>query len=153
MKKFLYANEHGEIQQISSPIKSTAYPTVGWDSDRRLHIMELPYSTNDSEILDTKYFDSDTSTLLDRPAKPVNTPYYVWENRQWNFLQDKFLEHIRVERDRRLIASDWTQVTDAPLTTAQKTEWQTYRQALRDITDNLDGTETSVADINWPTKP
>jgi hypothetical protein len=36
----------------------------------------------------------------------------------------------RAERDRALSASDWTQVLDAPV---DRTEWATYRQALRDL--------------------
>lgn len=39
---------------------------------------------------------------------------------------------VRQERDRKLAASDWTQLPDVPLDT--KAEWATYRQALRDVT-------------------
>lgn len=56
---------------------------------------------------------------------------------------------IREERNRLLAESDWTQFTDSPLTSEQKAEWATYRQALRDIT-----TQASVHDdVVWPTKP
>ena len=56
---------------------------------------------------------------------------------------------IREERNRLLAESDWTQFTDSPLTSEQKAEWATYRQALRDIT-----TQSSVYDdVVWPTKP
>tara|TARA_R100001163_G_scaffold61791_1_gene52054 strand:- start:209 stop:454 length:246 start_codon:yes stop_codon:yes gene_type:complete len=44
------------------------------------------------------------------------------------------LERLRKYRNRYLVACDWTQVPDSPLTTQKKTEWATYRQALRDIT-------------------
>ena len=47
---------------------------------------------------------------------------------------------LRRDRDALLKASDWSQLTDAPLTDAQKTQWQTYRQALRDLPDH----------VNWP---
>lgn len=36
-------------------------------------------------------------------------------------------------RDELLSLSDWAVLPDAPLTDAQKQEWQAYRQALRDI--------------------
>lgn len=39
-------------------------------------------------------------------------------------------------RNRLLTQSDWTQLPDAPISTEKKTEWATYRQALRDITEN-----------------
>jgi hypothetical protein len=37
---------------------------------------------------------------------------------------------VRAQRDRLLTDSDWTQVLDAPV---DRTEWATYRQALRDL--------------------
>ena len=41
-----------------------------------------------------------------------------------------YLERMRLERNRLLAASDWTQVADAPV---DRAAWATYRQALRDI--------------------
>jgi len=38
---------------------------------------------------------------------------------------------VRVERNAKLSATDWTQIADA---TGNKAAWATYRQALRDIT-------------------
>jgi hypothetical protein len=57
--------------------------------------------------------------------------------------------NIRAERDALLSGSDWTQVPDVPDST-QKTAWQTYRQALRDLTKQ--GGFPSGA-ITWPTPP
>lgn len=53
---------------------------------------------------------------------------------------------VRSERDGLLGQSDWTQVADAPV---DATVWATYRQALRDITDQAGFPN----DINWPTQP
>ena len=53
---------------------------------------------------------------------------------------------VRSERDGLLGQSDWTQVADAPV---DATAWATYRQALRDITDQAGFPN----DINWPTQP
>lgn len=39
----------------------------------------------------------------------------------------------RMKRNQLLIESDWTVLTDSPLTTTKKTKWKTYRQALRDL--------------------
>jgi hypothetical protein len=55
-------------------------------------------------------------------------------------------EFIREKRNRLLIASDWTQVLDAPL---DQTAWAIYRQELRDITDQVGFPN----DIIWPVKP
>ena len=55
---------------------------------------------------------------------------------------------IRGKRTTRLGVCDWTQLEDVPLTAEKKTEWQTYRQALRDIT-----TQPDPFNIAWPTPP
>ena len=46
---------------------------------------------------------------------------------------DRLAAAHRATRNELLAASDWTVLTDSPLTTAQKTKWKTYRQALRDL--------------------
>lgn len=53
-------------------------------------------------------------------------------------------------RNKKLLACDWTQGADSPLSEAKKTEWATYRQALRDF-DYHSKTETHG--VTWPTKP
>ena len=58
-------------------------------------------------------------------------------------------ETVRSQRNGLLLKSDWTQLADAPLTADQKTAWATYRQALRDITE-----QTSFPiNITWPESP
>lgn len=57
------------------------------------------------------------------------------------------LEVLRRKRNDKLAECDWTQNRDVSL--ANDAEWQTYRQALRDITN----TYTSINDVVWPTKP
>lgn len=52
---------------------------------------------------------------------------------------------IRIERNARLAASDWTQLPDAPV---DAVAWATYRQALRDVTQQSD-----PFDITWPSEP
>lgn len=59
------------------------------------------------------------------------------------------LMELRVERDLRLAASDWTQFPDSPLPAAARTEWRAYRQALRDLPA---ATEDPAA-VDWPTPP
>ena len=64
-------------------------------------------------------------------------------------LKEQNLSALRQLRQRYLQDSDWTQMPDSPLSAEKKTEWQTYRQALRDITL----TATSCSDVVWPTQP
>jgi hypothetical protein len=53
---------------------------------------------------------------------------------------------VRSERGEKLKDSDWTQVADAPV---DKAAWATYRQALRDVTQQSGFPWT----ITWPTQP
>ncbi len=56
--------------------------------------------------------------------------------------------NVRSERNAKLAESDWTQLADAPVSNIQAQAWATYRQALRDITD-----QTDPFNIVWPDKP
>lgn len=59
---------------------------------------------------------------------------------------EQLATQIRSERDAKLAACDWTQVADAPVDQAA---WASYRQALRDITEQSGFPET----VEWPTQP
>lgn len=56
---------------------------------------------------------------------------------------------LRLQRDHRLAASDWTQLPDAPLSANQRAAWAAYRQALRDLPANI----PDAANPAWPTTP
>ena len=64
-----------------------------------------------------------------------------------------YWEELRYLRNQRLTQSDWTQVYDAPLTELQKTAWQTYRQQLRDLPENITEPKPLVLDSNYPSWP
>ena len=73
------------------------------------------------------------------------------EEAAWNAgAFDRAMADLRSKRDRLLASCDWVMISDSPI--ADKTAWETYRQSLRDITNNL----TTVQDVNavvFPTKP
>ena len=58
---------------------------------------------------------------------------------------EQLWEQIRLWRNSRLAATDWTQLPDAPVNAAA---WATYRQSLRDIDDSK-----PAADYVSPTPP
>ena len=62
------------------------------------------------------------------------------------------LSDLREDRNKLLQECDWIELNNAPLTSNKKTEWQTYRTKLRDITNGLD-TVDKVKAVTWPTKP
>jgi hypothetical protein len=68
------------------------------------------------------------------------------DEKAWNDGQaDRDMEALRKERDRLLAETDYLALSDNTMSDAMTT----YRQALRDITDNA----TSLDDVTWPTKP
>ena len=62
-------------------------------------------------------------------------------------LVDEELINLRTERNRLIALTDWTQMEDIPQST--RDAWKTYRQALRDITENY----TTLDTVVWPEKP
>ena len=63
---------------------------------------------------------------------------------------DRAMADLRQRRDAMLKSCDWVMMSDSPI--ADKSNWETYRQSLRDITNGL----TTVADVEavvFPTKP
>jgi len=56
---------------------------------------------------------------------------------------------VREVRDALLSASDWTQVTDCPLSYGQREMWRIYRQALRDLPSAYPTPESVI----WPVEP
>jgi hypothetical protein len=64
-------------------------------------------------------------------------------------LDAKAAESVRTQRDAKLEESDWMVIRSAETGVALPTEWATYRQALRDITDQIGFPN----EINWPVEP
>jgi len=58
------------------------------------------------------------------------------EEQAWNDgAFDRAIADLRQRRNSLIASSDWVMMSDSPI--ADKTAWETYRQALRDITENL----------------
>lgn len=59
------------------------------------------------------------------------------------------LKQVKSQRNILLAESDWTQVSDSPLSASLKSKWAAYRQELRDITKQLETSDTII----WPAIP
>jgi beta-glucosidase/6-phospho-beta-glucosidase/beta-galactosidase len=59
------------------------------------------------------------------------------------------IDQIRLERNKALARTDWTQVPDSPLSPEKKQQWAVYRQGLRDMLNNV----TDPAGVVWPVQP
>ena len=64
-----------------------------------------------------------------------------------------YTQWMRERRSKLLTSSDWTQGVDSPLSDSKKAEWQTYRQALRDLPDSYTDGISNRDDVVWPTQP
>ena len=65
---------------------------------------------------------------------------------------------LRIERNRRLVETDWTQLKDIDLDIIRERNWKNYRQALRDLPSkstpklNSNG-DLDMSSVIWPDKP
>lgn len=75
----------------------------------------------------------DGAAWVQRPAPPPRTPTAA---------------DARARRNAALVASDWTQIPDAPLSPAQRQAWAAYRAALRDVP-----AQPGFPVITWPEAP
>ena len=68
--------------------------------------------------------------------------------------ESSHMGYLRELRDEKLVASDWTHASDhsSPLANDKNTEWETYRQTLRDLPATADML-TWPDSFNWPTEP
>jgi len=66
------------------------------------------------------------------------------------FVDDRAWANVRGKRDDLLRDSDWTAVTDTALGEADQTDWEDYRQDLRDIPQTY---SADVESVVWPDAP
>ena len=92
--------------------------------------------------------DNDYATLdwqSDDPKPTKKTLDNAWpqveSDRKWGA--------VRGERDRRLAASDWSQMPDNALDAPTIAAWAAYRQELRDVPQTQDDPDSIV----WPEAP
>jgi|GEM_PF-899584 len=74
-------------------------------------------------------------------------PMAVWSETGWIVPDEVLTERVRLERDRLLSESDYIMMADYPL--SDKTDWKTYRQALRDLPLQPGFPQ----EVSWPGKP
>ena len=115
------------------------------------------YKTDTGEIIGTTTSDITIDQVsLNDGESAIEGNYsgleYKIENNQAVPRTEPITELIRQKRNDLLIASDWTQVNDSPLSDTKKAEWSTYRQELRDLPSSHQST-TNFDDVVFPTQP
>ena len=123
---------------------NTSFPETGpneeWMQENNCMLVSdnKPYDElNEKIVVVEPYIEGDKVYIVDVVVK---TP----EEKE----QDKITKatKVRQERNKRLTASDWTQLADAPV---DKDAWAQYRQALRDVTSQ----EGFPWQVTWPSTP
>jgi len=118
-------------------------------------VVKIPVSYNPklSYISDTIY-----EIMEDHVTEQQIITDYTQEelDQQWLNTKNDFLNGLRSERNRKLIDTDWTQVSDLQNIKPPEwvTAWQNYRQALRDLPEQyLDLPDYENVVVEWPIKP
>ena len=93
--------------------------------------------------------ESEIGVVLDPLKVKINLDTMTLENIVVPSV-DPMIE-VKRYRSMKLQACDWTVGVDSPLSDSKKAEWQTYRQALRDLPANQPN--VSIRTVTWPTKP
>ena len=136
------------VQNLKNENPNTSFPTIitdsllesfniyqvemkssGYDSDDSKDVTEVTPTLSGSIYIQTY-------TISDADTETINKRREI----KWS--------EVRSGRDSLLSESDWTQFNDSPISGSTLTDWQTYRQSLRDITNQSD-----PYDITWPNIP
>jgi hypothetical protein len=95
----------------------------------------------------TKNVEETTPQLVDGQYQQVWVETDATEEEINSKIELKWQE-VREHRNTLLSECDWTQFQDSPITGSKLTEWQTYRQSLRDLTTN-----ENPFTLVWPSQP
>ena len=129
---------------------------VSWENISNFHVFDnqtlkqygwYPYRFVETQKNENQYYDGSDFVIEETEV----VEYQKVRNKTEQEITEEIESMWRSIRDRRnvfLTESDWTQLPDSPLTNQKQTEWQIYRQSLRDIT-----TQLNPFSIDWPTPP
>jgi hypothetical protein len=114
----------------------------------------IPTGTNvifENSNPETQYFDTKSQCIVDKPIKPDGYYKFNYSSKFWELDLVGIEDSVRYTRSRLLSASDWSDTASAPERMGQElyNAWQSYRQALRDITKQ----SSFPFEVVWPTPP
>ena len=98
------------------------------------------------EITDEQALQLESSSS---PLFLINGNLVSLRGKLWAENPEPMKEVIRRKRNNLLANSDWTQLSDYPLDEDTRSAWATYRQNLRDLTDNID----ENGEVDYPVAP
>jgi len=111
----------------------------------------------ETEELANELINANPDGVMDKIETPEDheTVNYIWVKNnicvaetQEEINEEKWIE-IRQKRTKLLLDSDWTDLPNCPLSNEKKTEWQSYRTALRNFPSSI----SDLDNITWPVAP
>lgn len=138
IKQYSLYNEDGKI----------LFSAIGEMDDLELgsnYVIEEYYDPN------KYYIDVKNNKAIEIPEQPSENHKFNYKTKQWELFVpiENIEQEVKWKRNLLLQQSDWTQIPNNPLTTEKQQEWATYRQELRDITN-----QTGYPfDVVWPVPP
>ena len=148
--QFLQTDEAGNI--IGWPISLETYcqrnHNHGFSAKPDFAELALKAKLFPVELITPPIVDQGCYNIASDFPELINGKY----KQRFRIVQRSFAEASGFQRSKRnsmLQESDWTQLMDSPLTAEKKVIWATYRQQLRDITQQTDFPYT----ISWPMLP
>lgn len=99
---------------------------------------------------DEKYYINN-SEPVEISEKPSPYSEFNYTTKQWVLNSALAIQAVKIKRQQLLLSSDWTDTLSAKARLGDNlyNQWQTYRQALRDITLQ----PGYPADVEWPAIP
>ena len=136
------------VQNLKNENPNISFPTIISDS-----LLES-FNIYQVEIKNSGYDNNDAKDVTEVTPTLSGSVYiqtYTISNADTETISKRReikWSEVRSGRDSLLSESDWTQFNDSPISGSTLTDWQTYRQSLRDITNQSD-----PYDITWPNIP
>lgn len=133
--------------QVKMFIQTTEYTNITANQEEDEIVVDTLLSDDPTMYM---YVDDEIQVL---PPKPQ--PYMTFDFVKLEWCDNRSYEEaslfVKNERNAKLQESDWTDTYSAPTRLGQTLydQWQTYRQALRDITTQA----TYPFEVVWPTSP
>ena len=133
------------------------YSYQGQEPQELLHRIRLSDGrsrTDSSTFTEEEIVEAGFTGPYEKPDFNPEVETQSWDVELGNWVttqipDEVFWEKLRTERNSILKDTDWSQLSDAPLTSSQKTTWATYRQALRDLPANTEDPKN----VTCPSQP
>ena len=138
--EYFYVNENMTQEDINTMIVNSV-PVYKWIRFEENEITK----NNVQNFISSEKSEIKTYTIEENTEPPEKTPEEIAQ--ELSDGRENKARDIRIQRNTILLLTDHTQIED--YLKDDKQDWKTYRQELRNITDQ----ETFPDSVEWPTPP